>query len=64
MHEITPEMLREAFQQTQREILEIATPERYHARWERMAELLNEKLVEQSSNRTQALREEGREHLL
>lgn len=40
--QVTAQMLREAFHQTQREILE--TPERYESRWERMAELLNEKL--------------------
>lgn len=42
--QLTAQMLLEAFRQTQREILEIETPERYQARWERMAELLNEKL--------------------
>lgn len=40
---ITAHMLREAFQQTQREIL--ATDGDFEKRWERMAEILNEKLV-------------------
>lgn len=43
--EITAQMLREAYRQTQREILAIEAPERYSRRWERMAELLNEKLA-------------------
>lgn len=52
--QLTAEMLREAFRQTQREILDLSASdqtksERYHARWERMAELLNEKLAHEQA---------------
>jgi len=47
--QLTAHMLREAFRQTQREILDLAASdqiksERYRSRWDRMAELLNEEL--------------------
>jgi hypothetical protein len=45
--QITAEILREAFRQTQREIL--AKQVDHQARWERFAELLNAKLTEQAS---------------
>lgn len=44
--QLIAQMLREMFQQTQREILDLddPSPERYKNRWPRMAELLIEKL--------------------
>jgi hypothetical protein len=42
--QLIAQMLREMFQQTQREILADGSPERYNTRWSRMAELLIEKL--------------------
>lgn len=41
--QVTAEMLREVFRQTQREVL--AKEVSFETRWERMAELLNEKLA-------------------
>lgn len=41
--QITAEMLRQAYRQTQREILALTQP--HATRWERMAELLNERLA-------------------
>ncbi len=48
--QVTAEILREVFRQTQREILDLdgsdhIKSERFQMRWERMAELLNEKLA-------------------
>ena len=55
--EITAEMLYEAFCQTQREILDLQASdhiknERYQFRWERMAQLLNEKRKQQNQELT------------
>lgn len=61
--QVTAEMLREVFQQTQREILEIETPERYQARWERMAELLNEKLAGKQEQQGDPNCEKGTQHV-
>lgn len=43
--QVTAQMLRDAFRQTQREILDPERPARFEARFERMAELMNEKLA-------------------
>jgi hypothetical protein len=57
--QLTEQMLREAYQQTQREILENGgSNERYKARWERMAEILNEKL----SNEEEEAKENAARH--
>jgi hypothetical protein len=51
--QLTAEMIRETFRQTQREIL--AMSEDYSLRWERMAKVLNEKLALNRGGRTESM---------